>query len=306
MTAPYDHEALWLKAKLFLNRAMDDDGRSFEEQALWASLALELLAKAALARVSPLLIAEPSEDGTNLLIASGLVEGEARFITVKAKTLYARCQSAFRPFSSSEALLITASRNEYLHGADPGFTQLPASPWWSRYWPLATVLVTAQERHLEELVGMDRLGAVEAYLAQSKEHIKHQTEMLIERAAQRLQQFKAGTLPARIAAQWSPGRLSGTAGMSFSENERCPACGDTGGLLEGEDIADTDFQVEQTGPDEYDTWVDVTVHSDWFSCDNCGLVLTQAALIEEAGRPSTFVTQESDASMFYEPEYGND
>jgi hypothetical protein len=23
MTAPYDHEALWLKAKVFLNRAMD-------------------------------------------------------------------------------------------------------------------------------------------------------------------------------------------------------------------------------------------------------------------------------------------
>lgn len=80
MTVPYDHEALWLKAKLFINRAMDDDGyRSFDEQLLWASLALELLAKAALARVSPLLIVEPTEDGTNLLIASGLVKGDPRF-----------------------------------------------------------------------------------------------------------------------------------------------------------------------------------------------------------------------------------
>jgi hypothetical protein len=54
--APYDHEALWSKAQVFLNRAMDPEpGRSFDEQALWASAALELLGKAALARVSPLL-----------------------------------------------------------------------------------------------------------------------------------------------------------------------------------------------------------------------------------------------------------
>lgn len=92
MISPYDHEALWVKAKLFINRAMDDDeARSFEEQALWASLALELLAKAALARVSPLLIAEPNEEGSNLLIASGLLEGDARFTSLRAKTLFSRC-----------------------------------------------------------------------------------------------------------------------------------------------------------------------------------------------------------------------
>ena len=44
----WDYEALWLKAKLFLNRAMDDEPlRSFDEQAFWASQALELLGKAA-------------------------------------------------------------------------------------------------------------------------------------------------------------------------------------------------------------------------------------------------------------------
>lgn len=46
MTTPYDPEAFWIKAKLFLNHAMDSDGpRTFDEQALWASLALELLVR---------------------------------------------------------------------------------------------------------------------------------------------------------------------------------------------------------------------------------------------------------------------
>lgn len=120
MTRPFDHEALWTKAKLFLNRAMDDDSRSFDEQALWAALALELLAKAALARVSPLLIAEPNEEGTNLLIATGLVDGDARFTPVRAKTLMARCHKAFKPFDQSEAMKTSMVETSTYIAAAPG------------------------------------------------------------------------------------------------------------------------------------------------------------------------------------------
>src|SRR5215213_12010685 len=92
MTAPWDSEALWIKAKLFINYALDDgETRSFDERALWASLSLELLAKAALSRASPLLIAVPNEDGKNLLAASGLTDDEATFTTITAATLFNRC-----------------------------------------------------------------------------------------------------------------------------------------------------------------------------------------------------------------------
>ena len=96
MTAPFDYEGLWSKAKVFVNRAMDPGPlRSFDEQVFWASTALELLGKAALAKVSPLLIADPQEEGRNLLIAAGLVEGDARFKSVTAKTIFLRCERAF-------------------------------------------------------------------------------------------------------------------------------------------------------------------------------------------------------------------
>jgi len=65
-----------------------DPGRAFDEQALWASAALELLGKAALARVSPLLIAAPNEEGLNILIATGLIEGNAKFVSVSASTIF--------------------------------------------------------------------------------------------------------------------------------------------------------------------------------------------------------------------------
>jgi hypothetical protein len=121
LIAPYDHQALWSKAKVFLNRAMDpDSGRAFDEQALWASAALELLGKAALARVSPLLIAAPNEEGLNILIATGLIEGNAKFVSVSASTIFKRCQRAFRPFSAVDALKFADARNEYLHGPRSG------------------------------------------------------------------------------------------------------------------------------------------------------------------------------------------
>ena len=203
MTSPYDHEALWTKAKVFLNRAMDPDQvRSFDERALWASAALELLGKAALSRVSPLLIAEPTEEGVNVLIATGLIEGTAKFSSVRASTIFKRCQRAFRPFSSADAMRIADSRNEYLHGSGLGFPTLIPELWWPRFWSQASILVTAQDRQIADLVGPDRAPSVEAYLEQNAEHVEHHTESLINRAKQRLAQFRC-----RNAARQSAARM---------------------------------------------------------------------------------------------------
>ena len=135
MTKPFDDEALWLKAKLFLNRAMDPDShRSFDEQAFWASASLELLAKAALAKQSPILIAVPDEGGANLLMAIGLIEGTAKFNSISANTIFKRCERAFKPFSGIDAQRLADARNEYLHGAAVGFMPLTPDSWWPRFW----------------------------------------------------------------------------------------------------------------------------------------------------------------------------
>ncbi|MFJ2014697.1 hypothetical protein ACIQJ8_16050 [Streptomyces globisporus] len=304
MIAPYDHEALWIKAKLFINRAMDDDdSRSFDEQALWASLALELLAKAALSRVSPLLIAEPTEDGTNILIASGLIDGDARFTSVKAKTLFTRCQKSFKPFSLTEAAKITNARNDYLHGAGIGFLALPPDAWWPRYWAQASILISALDQEIGDFVGSDREDIVAAHLSQNSKNIEHRTEALIERARQRLSQYRNGTLPAKIAAEWSPG-LDLTASLDHRTVETCPAC-DSAGVLEGDTVSDTDFRYSQYREEDYEVEVTITVDSDYFSCPTCHLTLNGYELLAQAGLPETFET-EGDPSDFYEAEYGND
>ncbi len=306
MIAPYDHEALWSKAKVFLNRAMDPGpGRSFDEQALWASAALELLGKASLARVSPLLIAEPTEEGANILIATGLIEGTAQFTSVSASTVFKRCQRAFRPFSASDAQKFAAARNEYLHGSGIGFMTLAPQAWWPRYWALAVILVTAQDREIGNLVGPDRVQVVEAHLAQNAKNVEHRTEALISRARQRLAQYRAGTLPARIQMEWQS-NPDLTISLAYSTAAACPACGETG-TLEGDDGSDMSYEYdydEETG-DVVGAWARVNVPAEYFSCSTCHLVLDGYELIEQASLPDTFETID-DNPEWPEPDYGND
>lgn len=302
MIAPYDHEALWNKAKVFLNRAMDDSAeRSPDEEALWAAAALELLGKAALARVSPLLIATPSEDGVNILIAAGLIEGDARFNSVTASTIFKRCQRAFRPFNAMDAQKFADARNEYLHGASLGFV-LPTDAWWPKFWSLASVLVAAQDRELSDLVGDDRLAAVEQHLEQNTKNVEHRTEALIARAQQRLSQYRAGTLPAKIQALWAAD-ADITLGLEYSASHPCPACG-AAGLLEGNEYSDAAYEYEYTDPESFPSiWATLTVPSDFFSCPNCHLAL-EYDLIVEAGIPDCFEVIDDDPPL--DQEYGND
>lgn len=303
MTAPYAEEALWDKARLFINLAMDtDQQRTFNEQALWASLSLELLAKSALARVSPLLIATPTEEGTNLLIASGLVEGQASFHSVPAKTVFTRCSKAFHPFSLKEASLIAAGRNEYLHGGTATLTLLPPEAWWPRFWAQAVILLTAQDKDTEDFVGIDRVSIVEGHLERNREHIEERLTALIERAKQRLILHDSGRMNARMEAEWNA--FSPFAGLSHSGEATCPACGGTG-RLEGEDVTNYEITGEQVAPDDYDVWADLTVSTDYFACDNCHLVLDRYDLVEAAELPTEF-SDIGDPADYYEPDYGND
>ncbi|WP_045821455.1 hypothetical protein [Williamsia herbipolensis] len=305
MTVPYDYEALWLKAKMFLNRAMDPDDttRSFDERALMATFALELLAKSALSRTSPVLIAEPTEDGSNLLVATGLLSGEAQFITVRAKTIYSRCQKAFRPFNADEAGQFTAARNSYIHSGTAQFTNIPEDGWWPKFWRLALILNTATDHDLEELVGDDRLTTVNTHLERNKKRIEHQAEMLLENAKTRLAQHRAGVLPARVAKQWAPGR-DRTAGLQYQDACTCPAC-EGRGVVEGDDVNESRVDTYQVSKYDYESVVELTVFPDYFSCWDCGLVLDSFELLEQVGLEEPFTT-EGELDDLREPDYGND
>jgi hypothetical protein len=217
-----------------------------------------------------------------------------------------RCHKAFKPFDYNEAMKIVNGRNEYLHGAGTGFMSVPPHAWWPRYWAQVAILVTALDRDIEELVGSDREATVTRYLEENAKNIEHRTQALIERAKQRLQQRREGSLPARLIGEWKTGpQLS--AQLAYSESAECPACGSTG-LLEGDEVIDTD--ADYNVHDEYggfgDVSVTLTIGADYFSCPTCQLVLNSYELLNQADLPTEFEAEGSVDDLDREPDYGND
>ncbi|MFF0496469.1 hypothetical protein ACFYU5_08705 [Nocardia aobensis] len=310
MTTPYGYDQFWIKAKLFLNRAMDpSNDRTEDEKQLWAALALELLAKAALCKVSPILVAEPTEDGSHVLKAAGLIEGEAHFTTARASTIFKRCQKVFRPFSEEEATKISSGRNEYLHGAALGITGIPAHAWWPRFWAQAHILLTAQGADISLLVGPERVNAVEVHLAQNKKNIEHQLTSRIEAAKLSLARFRDGRMSGTEQAKWQAWPRW-TPVLEYSTEATCPACSNIG-RLEGSEIVDR--RVTEYGADERDHFIgtiaEIDVSPDYFSCQTCHLVLDKFELILESELGEEGFTVEvdpEDLEDWFEPEYGND
>lgn len=301
---PWDSGGLFLKAKLFINHALDDD-RASEERMLWASLALELLAKAALSRVSPVLIATPSEEGNSLLVATGLIDGDVRFRSIQAKTLFTRCAKAFKPFNEGEALEIAQARNAYLHTATPTITKLPESNWWPRYWAQAHILITASNRELDEFVGSDRVDEVEKHLAQNQKNLEDQAAMLLQRAVQQYSRFKADEMHAKELHEWVNFRPALTySDFIYHEPYPCIIC-EGMGELGGDEISEATPHHDEVPGHGWQSWVELTVYSDFFGCENCHLVLDRHELIQIAELPETF-TAEGEIEDFAEPEYGND
>lgn len=305
MSNPWDSDELWVKAKLFINRAIDaSENKTFDERALWAVFSLELLAKAALSRASPLLIATPNEDGKNLLAAAGLIDDAATFKTITARTLFQRCGKAFKPFNSEAAANLAEDRNGYLHSANAGVSQIPEAAWWPRFWALTVVLINACDQDLEAFVGSSQVASVESQLARNRENVEHRLAMILERARQRLARFQAGEMRESERRDWER-RTDLDIGCRYSASTTCPACESEDGMLEGDEVVETQQRVEQVGPDDFDVWLELEIASEHFSCPICRCVLDSFELLQASGLPET-IDAIGDPADFWEPDYGND
>lgn len=303
---PYAPAGFWLKAKLFINRALEPAGSSSEdERRIWAALGLELLAKWSLAETSPTLVIDPVADGgSNLLKALDLQDG-AKSVTAPAKTIFSRCAQIFRPFDEKAAKKIAGTRNDYLHGAGIEILTLPDPAWWPEYWSLVNILLTSQQRSLGELVGFSELENVNQQLELHTHRVKEQYEAAVETAKRNLKRFEEGNMSAREKSRWD-NLLRQNPQLSYRLQVECPVCDSVGEVQS--DYADTkEIAWWSDSDDSYERYpyVEVTFEPDFYICPNCHLVLDDPQLLEYAGL-NTAVTIETDEDPYREGEYGND
>lgn len=273
-----------MKAKSFINRsfaASDDD--DFPLAALWAASSLELLAKSALCKINPLLVANPTDDGTSLLLAAGLPGDIGKYRSVTAKTLFSRCARAFRTFNKKVAMGIAHQRNAELHSGAAPFNAIGDQwVWWERYWSLAEVLINHYAGSLKDFVGLGRLNEVQGHLERNRANVKRRVQSRFDAAKQRLQ---LGMVPPELPKHYG----------ELEDYIECPVCGDDS-LLQGEYGDRIGFI---TGGTEDEVWIDEQIEAwtNYFGCENCGLVIEGEDYIAAAGLPPTFETERP-----YEPE----
>lgn len=109
--------------------------RALDEYQLLASLALELLGKAALARKYPSLVVDPTH-WQSMFVAAG-VNVTTDVKTITAKALFERLTHLVPRFDKTIQKFcqdIAERRNAELHSADLPFRTMRLDAWEARYW----------------------------------------------------------------------------------------------------------------------------------------------------------------------------
>lgn len=184
INSDWSHDALYLKAKLYMERALMAD-RNSALFPFWASLGLELIGRAALSKIHPALIADPRE-GVNILHAFGFGSSKEPPKTIGAKTVFLRLQIIIPNFTPQEEKFCQSfinMRNEELHTGTPIFEDYSTNLWLTNFYKAVKVLLEYQGKGLS-----DFLGEKEAVIAEKM--ILEYKEELMSKVREKIKKFK--------------------------------------------------------------------------------------------------------------------
>jgi hypothetical protein len=185
LAAALSADALLGKSKAYIARALAAKGRkSMGEYPLWASLALELLGKSALAAVHPCLIADP-QSFVSLFAAAGMNVG-TDIKTITTKTLFERLTHVTKRFDKRTQEFcenMSLKRNAELHSGEAPFeASLPS--WEGRFWHTAQIILEACDQTIESWLGADQARAPKELLSEYVHAVEEAAKVRVETAAE--------------------------------------------------------------------------------------------------------------------------
>lgn len=215
-------EALYLKAQRYVQHmsALDSDDW---EYALWSSFSLEFLARAALANVSPALLAETDKNWTSLYHALGFTPTEEKFApkSIAVSEVFKRLMAILPDFTKeheSFGILHTGRRNAELHTGEPAFDGIKASVWQPRFYQTCEILLSSIGATLGDFVGEDETKVarelIDAAADESAKAVKAEVE-----AHKRVWLAKGEQERSKLSAQ-----ASVWASRQAGHRVHCPAC----------------------------------------------------------------------------------
>jgi hypothetical protein len=289
---PWSKDGLLGKAQRYAQEMLTHS-RDDWHFALMSTFVLEFLARAALAKLSPTLLAE-SKDWNNLYFALGETPTAPRFIprSINVSTVLSRLREilpTFTPELEGFAAQHLNRRNEELHAGSTPFDGLKSN-WLPTYYTTCSVLLESMGESLDLLFGAKEAKVAETLIAASKDESAKAVMKAIA-AHQAMWESKDAKERAKLANQ-----ASTWATRQTGHRVICPACGNDA-LLAGAPISaplrklDGDLIVEMQ---EY--------LPAKFECVACQLKISGLSQLSACGLGGTFkATSTYDAAEYYAP-----
>ncbi|TPI07950.1 hypothetical protein FJW06_29425 [Mesorhizobium sp. B4-1-3] len=269
-------EALLAKAQRYAEKMLGQDSDDWD-YALWSSLLLELLARAALSNVSPALLAETDNRTWNSLYHSlGFQPKEQRYVprSIAIAEVMRRLGSILPDLNQELedfGVLHTGRRNAELHSGEAAFEGLPGSSWQPKFFSVCKVLLESMGHTLGDLFGEEQAKAAEKMVAAAADDSAKAVRGDIE-AHKKVWQAKEDADREKLAAQatlWATRR----AGHAVA----CPAC-QSNALVIGEPVSPPNKKLEG------ETIVSTQEFlPSQFECIACGLKITGLSRLNAAG-----------------------
>lgn len=292
-------DTLYSKAKMFALRAHDEpvDSSLF---AFWMSLALEMLARSALAQIHPVLLADPREQD-NIHYAFGVIPRNLPK-SIPAKALFARCSiliSGFTDKMSAHCLIIADRRNSELHSGVAAFEGIDNSKWLPATYEVMQVLLTHLHRDFTDFLGVHERVATET-LRDRRDTIKKDVQEKLA-AARRSYSAQSTEEKQKVSAKAMATTESWLKGQRLRRKLNCPVCGNDA-VMSGETVGRSPVRIDE---DANTIRREIRVLPNRLRCGFCSLSLTSYQELKEADLGSIYtLREEEDPVEFFgiEPE----
>ncbi|TGR23142.1 MULTISPECIES: hypothetical protein [unclassified Mesorhizobium] len=291
----WDPNALYNKAERYVQHmsALDSDEW---EYALWSSLALEFLARAALANVSPALLAETDKSWASLYHALGFTPTEEKYApkSIGVSDVFKRLTSILQDFTKeneSFGILHTGRRNSELHSGEAAFDGIKGSVWQPRFYQTSEVLLGSMGMTLQDFVGKDEAKVAKQLIAAAADDSAKAVKGEVE-AHKKVWLAKKDNEREKLSAQagvWATRHVG--------HRVECPACASTA-LVVGEPVT---APVQRLNDGEITETQEYLPNQ--FECVACGLKIAGLSRLAVVGLGDRYKkTQVSDAAEYYAPE----
>jgi hypothetical protein len=258
-----------------------------------STFVLEFLGRAALANVSPALLAEP-KDWNNLYFSLGFAPTASKFLprSIAVSSVFGRLEEMLPTFTQELqgfAAQHMNRRNEELHAGSTPFDGLKTA-WLGIYYQTCAVLLGSMDESLELLFGANEAQVADKLIAASKDQSAKivMSSVAAHRTVWESKQPKEQEKLKMQASTWST-RQAG-------HRVVCPAC-ENDALLLGTPISAPLRKLDEDKIVETQDYLPAK-----FECIACQLKISGLSQLSACGLGSAFkVTSTYDAAEYYAP-----